>query len=111
MAVGEAPYLGMYAMIAMWMTICWNLSGGHFNPCITVAMLINSKKLKDNMVPALLMIVGQLVGAMLGLFFAWNVLTSKKYLEGLYPTTDIEHNVPNAWVAILAPVSASYGGG
>ena len=109
--IGEAPLLGLYGMIAMWTTICWHFSGGHFNPSITLAAMINSKDVKGNLVPALLMMAGQLAGGFLGIFFSWLVLDSKKFFNNAtgYKNVDYDHTIPDDWVFVLAPFSASYG--
>lgn len=89
----------------MWMMICWRTSGGHFNPSFTLAILLNSKNIKENLGPALLMMLGQLMGGCFGLFLSWAVVDAHDFVE------TIHHTVPLGWVAILAPNSASYGYG
>ena len=53
------------------MLLAWNISGGHFNPAITLGMFIAEKKLKENVVTAAIMIVAQFTGAMFGILLGF----------------------------------------
>ena len=98
-------FTAIIGITVLWTIICWEVSGGHFNPAITVTMLLNSKKPKDNLVVALLIMAGQLIGAFAGIWFAWLALIDMDYLGD-----DREHSIPQQWISILAPISSGYGG-
>ena len=87
------------------MVICWDISGGHFNPAVTVSQLIASKQIKDNMVPALLMIAAQFIGAVASYFLAWSVLCSYSWMDDQHD--DPKHSISVYWVSIIAPKSVS----
>ena len=59
--------------------ITWKVSGGHFNPALTVSTFIAKKNFGGNAVLLGLMIGGQVVGAFMGLFWAWLTLMDKDY--------------------------------
>ena len=67
---------GMYFCLLL---ITWKVSGGHFNPALTVSTFISKKKFKENAALLILMVAGQLVGAFLGWFWAWLTLMDKDY--------------------------------
>ena len=76
MTVGE-PVAAYYVQFVM-MVIAWNVSGGHFNPCFTVAALISNFNGK-NLVFGLAMIVGQFLGAMFGILLGYLALIAKDF--------------------------------
>ena len=49
---------GHIPVTAAMMILAWNVSGGHFNPGLTVAMFISRKNYKNDAPVAGLMIVG-----------------------------------------------------
>ena len=61
------------------MCIAYNVSGGHFNPAITVGMFIAGKDIKGNLKPLILMIVAQFVGAFLGILFGFLAVIDSDY--------------------------------
>ena len=70
----------IYITLAM-MMIAWNVSGGHFNPAITVGMLIASKDFGGNAAVAFLMIAGQFAGALFGILFGFLAIINRDYME------------------------------
>ena len=62
------------------MLIAWNVSGGHFNPCFSVATLIGNFKGK-NIILCILMILGQFVGGYLGFLFGYLAMIDKEYTK------------------------------
>ena len=56
----------------------WEVSGGHFNPAITIGMFASEKKPK-NIVVALTMIIAQFAGAMFGILLGFLSLIDKSY--------------------------------
>ena len=71
------PAAAIYIQFAM-MVVAWNVSGGHFNPCLTVAALITNFNGK-NLIFGLAMIVGQFLGAMFGILLGYLALIAKDY--------------------------------
>ena len=69
----------IYVTFAM-MVIAWNVSGGHFNPCLTVATLIGNFSGK-NIVLCILMIVGQFLGGFLGILLGYLAMIDKDYMK------------------------------
>lgn len=53
------------------MCIAWNVSGGHFNPAITIGVYVSEKDFGGNALIAFLMICAQFGGAFLGLLFGY----------------------------------------
>jgi len=49
---------GHVPMTAAMMILAWNISGGHFNPTLTVAMFVSRREYKKEGPMAGLMIVG-----------------------------------------------------
>ena len=78
--VDQSGYAYIYITLAM-MMIAWNVSGGHFNPAITVGMLIGSKDFGGNAAVASLMIAGQFAGALFGILFGYLALLNRDYME------------------------------
>ena len=57
------------------MFLAWEVSGGHFNPTITLGVYIgNIKDAGNNLVIMLVMIVSQFIGAFAGVFWGWLAL-------------------------------------
>ena len=101
----------LYITLAM-MMIAWNVSGGHFNPAITIGVYVASKDFSGNALTCLLMIAGQFSGAILGFLFGYLALISKDYMEDyaiLNFNPDREHNanIPKDYIARLYPTEQS----
>ena len=63
------------------MNLAWKVSGGHFNPAITVGMFVAEKKCM-NFVIALTMILGQFSGAFFGILLGYlSLIDTKKQNE------------------------------
>ena len=93
------------SMTVLWMCICDNVTGGHFNPAITICMWLSSKKLKDNVVPMMFMIAGQFIGMGIGLLWAWLAMCDYTYLNNISDVfgVDREATIPLRYIAPLAP--------
>ena len=91
------PTAAIYIQFAL-MVVAWNVSGGHFNPCLTVAALVSNFNGK-NLIFALAMIVGQFLGAMFGILLGYLALIAKDF-KSLTP----HGNVPYTWVGFVYPV-------
>ena len=48
--------------------ICWNVSGGHFNPALSISVYVGQKNFGGNIVTLAMMLGAQVVGGFLGLF-------------------------------------------
>ena len=92
--------------------VAWNVSGGHFNPAITIGLFIANKNFRANAAIAFVMMAGQFAGAMLGLLFGYFALISKDYMEvyaadggAQHSRTPVPHdtNVDSALISILYP--------
>ena len=82
------------------MFIAWEVSGGHFNPAITLGVFIaNLKDAGNNLVIMLVMIVSQFIGAFAGIFWGWLALCDYTWKDN----NDADHTVPDSWVGIIAP--------
>ena len=82
------------------MCIAYNVSGGHFNPAISVGMFIANKQFGNDLLPLLLMIGGQFAGAFFGILLGFFAVIDKEYQESL--TDDKHANVPSKWVSFDA---------
>ena len=83
--------LALFAMIV----IFGGITGGHFNPAVTLGVYIHEGRFKENGLFALLIVVSQLIGSLVGMAFASYSLSA---------------NISNEWqvtshrVPVLAPL-------
>ena len=70
-------------MNMIWMIIADSVTGGHFNPAITLCMWLSSKKLKENAPVMLFMIVGQAIGIFIGVLFTWLAMCDYGYMKSV----------------------------
>jgi glycerol uptake facilitator-like aquaporin len=98
----------IFVTMAM-MVIAWNVSGGHFNPAISLGVYISEKKFGENLVPLLIMIVGQFAGAFLGLLFGYLALVAKDDMQTAADLLQADYNasVPESWLGMIIPKTAS----
>lgn len=82
--------IGLFAMIIVF----GGLTGGHFNPAVTVGVYIHEGKWKDNAFFAALIVASQHIGALLGMLLASVTLGS---------TINDEWTIADHRVPILAP--------
>ena len=86
------------------MLTAWNVSGGHFNPTITVGVLVATmKEGGKNFVMAGIMIVAQFAGAMFGILLGFLSLLDKQYMKELADPDSPDANVPGAYVGKIGP--------
>ena len=83
--------LALFAVVI----IFGGITGGHFNPAVTLGVYIHEGKWKQNAAYAVLIMTAQLVGSLLGMSFAAFTLG--------YTDTDGEFTVSPQRVPILAP--------
>ena len=87
--------LALFAVVI----IFGGITGGHFNPAVTLGVYIHEGKWKQNAPYAVLIMTAQLVGALLGMSFAAFTLG--------YKNADGEFTVSPQRVPILAPTDPS----
>ena len=90
--------------------ICWNVSGGHFNPALSASVYIGQKNFGGNIVLLAMMIGAQVVGGFLGLFWAWLTLINKDLLKES-GQDDPDHLVPPGWTFDVCPSLLGPAGG
>ena len=61
------------------MVLAWEVSGGHFNPTVSVGVFVAEKDYSNNAGTLLIMILGQVVGAVLGWGFGYFALIDVTY--------------------------------
>ena len=61
------------------LVLAWEVSGGHFNPAITLGMWVASSGRGKNLVTMLLMIAGQVCGAFFGVLLGYLAIVDKTY--------------------------------
>ena len=83
--------------------ICWNVSGGHFNPALTISIFIGQKNFGGNAVLLAMMVGAQVVGGFLGLFWAWLTLMDKDLMKAR-EGDDPDHLVPEEWTFDICPL-------
>jgi glycerol uptake facilitator-like aquaporin len=82
MVVGESATSAISITFAMTI-LAWNVSGGHFNPVISVAMYISEKDFGGNIVTLIILVGSQFIGAFLGVLLGYLALIDKEYQEAL----------------------------
>jgi len=75
-------------------SIFGGVSGGHFNPAVTLGVYIREKKYAENFVFLLMIITSQIMGALTGMMLAYLVLRIEK---------DGQHTVLPANIPLLLP--------
>ena len=63
------------------MLLAWEMSGGHFNPAISLNVYFVERKNGATAGTLFAMILSQLVGACIGTIFGWMALVDKSYME------------------------------
>ena len=79
---GLFNYGAKFVTFAM-MVIAWNVSGGHFNPAISLGVYVSEKKWGGNALTLLLMMAGQFAGAFLGILWGYLALIDSKIQDEL----------------------------
>ena len=98
---------GVIITTTVLMFICSNVSGGHFNPAITLCMWLSSKELGKNSALMVIMLIGQFAGAMLGCFLTWLALCDYGYLNRVadfLPNIERGHTIPSSEIPVNAPL-------
>ena len=76
-----AQYFSALDVTLVMMLLAWNVSGGHFNPTITIGVFVSERKFGAQLVTMLTMIVSQFAGAAFGILLAYLVLINKDYMK------------------------------
>ena len=80
------------------LVLAWEVSGGHFNPAISLGMWIASARRDKNLITMILMIAGQVCGAFFGVLLGYLALVDKVYQKDkINPLVPGAENV-NSWV-------------
>ena len=79
---GIFAYAALAVTFAM-MCISYNVSGGHFNPAISIGMFLAQKKFGEDLLPLLLMIVAQFSGAFFGILLGFFAVIDSDYQDKL----------------------------
>ena len=89
------------------MLFAWELSGGHFNPTITLGVYISEKKFGSQVITMLSMIVAQFAGAIFGILLAFLVLINKDYMstQAAFDNLNDYPKIPNSLIGIIAPLT------
>ena len=101
-----APTMGMTCAMT---ALAWNVSGGHFNPALTIGMYVAEKDFGGNALIAGLMIAAQFCGAFFGVLLGFLALIDKDWQEEVanfempFDTPDVKANVPFQWFGTIMP--------
>ena len=68
-------------MTILCMILAWNISGGHFNPVLTLGMYVSRMNFGGDMVTMLIMIVAQFAGAFFGVLIGWLALLDNTWSD------------------------------
>ena len=79
-----------------------NVSGGHFNPAVTLGVFVNEKKPGQDAVLAIMIWISQFTGGLVGALLAWSV---EGFFTSNYNSTD--GNIPSAWLPFVYPQDSS----
>ena len=65
------------------LVLAWNISGGHFNPAISIGMCIATKNVGAHWLTLLIMLAAQFFGAMFGLCLGFLSILDIEYMNKL----------------------------
>ena len=68
--------MGIGFMLMAWLIIGGGVSGGHYNPAVTIGVLVCDHHMMDDILTALVMMAGQFSGAALGLCMTWACISN-----------------------------------
>ena len=87
--------------------VCWNISGGHFNPAITLSVYISKMEWGKNLIPTSGMIVCQWLGGFFGVLLGYLALIDVAYQKDHTATEDdVKANVPVTFLNRIGPIKA-----
>ena len=86
-------------MIFTWCMFGGQITGGHFNPAVSVGVYISNKHWKEDWYMMALMILAQCFGAFLGLGLAWislyNINSDEELTRAGVPVLEVSLLLPN----------------
>lgn len=87
-----SDYAGIVGPLALFAiaSIFGGVSGGHFNPAVTIGVYFREAKYAENFIFLIMIVASQICGALVGMFFSYLVLRVQK--DGDY--TVLPQNVP-----------------
>lgn len=92
-----------HSVTIVMMFIAYNVSGGHFNPAISVGMFLAQKKFGEDLLPLILMVVAQFAGAFFGILLGFFAVVDSEYQDKQVSDDNEKHaNVPSGWVSFTA---------
>ena len=92
-----------YAVTFCMMCIAYNVSGGHFNPAISIGMYVAEKNFGGNLITLGLMVAGQFAGAFFGILLGFLAVIDADYNDKLAVSgKSSDANVPADWVSFTA---------
>ena len=94
-------------MTALMCAIAWDVSGGHFNPAITLGVYVAEKDFKGNAPMMATMIVAQILGAFFGVLLGFMALFTQGGIDIVNFSGEYEVKVAPIWVSIVAPAKAN----
>ena len=98
-----SPHLPRSSTTIVMMCIAYNVSGGHFNPAISVGMFLAQKKFGEDLLPLILMVVAQFAGAFFGILLGFFAVIDSEYQDKKVSDDNEKHaNVPSSWVSFTA---------
>ena len=75
--LGNGYYEIGLAILPFMMLLAWDVSGGHFNPALTIGVYVSKMNFGGDAVTMLIMITAQFAGAFFGVFIGWLALLDK----------------------------------
>ena len=82
MITGGSGSLGLSMNFVM-LVLAWNISGGHFNPAISIGMCIATKKIGAYLATLIIMLAAQFLGGMFGLCLGFLSILDIEYMNNL----------------------------
>jgi len=100
--VGNGYYEIGLLILPFMMLLAWDVSGGHFNPALTIGVYVSKMNFGEDAVTMLIMITAQFAGAFFGVFIGWLALLDKVWANSF--KNDPNVLVTSKWIGRVAPV-------
>lgn len=89
---------GIAFMLFAWLLICGPITGAHFNPAVTIGVYVSNQSWKKDTTMFIVMIAGQITGALVGVMLVWLALYNG---SGLVETTP--GGIPKTEMLVILP--------